>query len=74
MTIDEIREGLSGVGNSNFEEITKVIASIDTDGSGRVDYTEFLAATMERSLYMKDEKLHMAFRMLDINNDGKISK
>lgn len=29
---------------------------------------------MERNLYLKDEKLHMAFRMLDLNNDGKISK
>jgi len=29
---------------------------------------------MERSLYMKDEKLHMAFRMLDLNGDGKITK
>lgn len=74
LTVDEIREGLSGIGNNNYEEITKVISSIDTDGSGRVDYTEFLAATMERSLYMKDEKLHMAFRMLDANNDGKITK
>ena len=33
------------------------ILSIDTDGSGKVDYTEFLAATMEKSLYMKEDKL-----------------
>jgi len=31
--------------------------SIDTDGSGKIDYTEFLAATMEKSLYMKEDKL-----------------
>ncbi|KRX01612.1 Protein kinase-like domain [Pseudocohnilembus persalinus] len=74
LTVDEIREGLSGVGSSTYDEINKIISSIDTDGSGRVDYTEFIAATIERSLYMKDEKLHMAFRMLDLNNDGKISK
>lgn len=74
MTVDEIREGLSGVGSSTYDEINKIISSIDTDGSGRVDYTEFIAATIERSLYMKDEKLHMAFRMLDLNNDGKITK
>jgi calcium-dependent protein kinase len=35
--------------------------SIDTDGSGKIDYTEFLAATMEKSVYMKEEKLHSAF-------------
>jgi len=32
--------------------------SIDTDGSGKIDYTEFLAATMEKSVYMKEDKLN----------------
>lgn len=48
--------------------------SIDTDGSGKVDYTEFLAATMEKSLYMKEDKLIQAFKMLDLDDNGKISK
>ena len=47
---------------------------IDTDGSGKIDYTEFLAATMEKSLYMKEEKLMMNFKMLDLDGNGKISK
>jgi len=47
---------------------------IDTDGSGKIDYTEFLAATMEKSLYMKEEKLMMTFKMLDLDGNGKISK
>ena len=47
---------------------------MDTDGSGKIEYTEFLAATMERSVYMKEEKLHTAFKMLDIDGNGKISK
>lgn len=48
--------------------------SIDTDGSGKIDYTEFLAATMEKSVYMKEEKLHAAFSALDLNNTGRISR
>ena len=58
LTIDEIREGLANAADKNLEEVRKVISSIDTDGSGKIDYTEFLAATMERSLYMKEDKLH----------------
>lgn len=39
-------------------ELKKIIQSIDTDGNGTINYTEFLAATMEKSLYMKEEKLY----------------
>ena len=74
LTIDEIKEGLSGSTEKSYEEVRKVIESIDTDGSGKIDYTEFLAATMEKSLYMKEDKLIQAFRMLDLDNNGKISK
>ncbi len=47
--------------------------SIDTDKSGKIDYTEFLAATMETNLYLKEEKLFMAFKMFDKDGNGKIS-
>ena len=50
-----------------------MLKSIDTDGSGEIDYTEFLAATMEKSIYMKEEKLFMAFKMFDLDGSGKIS-
>ena len=34
---------------------------------------EFLAATMEKNLYLKEEKLFSAFKMFDKDGDGKIS-
>lgn len=34
---------------------------------------EFLAATMEKSLYMREEKLYQAFKMFDLDASGKIS-
>ncbi|EGR28784.1 protein kinase domain protein, partial [Ichthyophthirius multifiliis] len=74
LTIDEIRDGLTNSSDKNLEEVRKVISSIDTDGSGKIDYTEFLAATMEKSLYMKEDKLHQAFKMLDQDGNGKITK
>jgi calcium-dependent protein kinase len=35
---------------------------------------EFIAATMDKSLYLKEEKLYQAFKMLDLDKSGKISK
>ena len=34
---------------------------------------EFLAATMERSLYLKEEKLYAAFKLFDKDDDGVIT-
>ncbi|CAD8132757.1 unnamed protein product [Paramecium octaurelia] len=74
LTIDELREGLTGVTDSQQKDLANIIKSIDTDGNGTINYTEFLAATMEKSLYMKEEKLYQAFKMLDLDGSGKIDK
>lgn len=66
-------QGISAIISSDFHFIFKHY-SIDTDGSGKIDYTEFLAATMEKSIYMKEDKLHQAFKMLDQDGNGKISR
>ena len=54
----------------NFQEIFK---SLDTDGSGSINYTEFLAATIDKKIYLKQEKLFEAFKSFDKDNSGKIS-
>merc|ERR1719198_168285 len=51
-----------------------VLKKIDTDSSGVIDYTEFIAATIERTSYESEAKLWAAFRTLDLDGDGKISK
>jgi len=50
------------------------LKSVDTDGCGEINYTEFLAATIKENLYMRDENLRTAFNMFDKNRDGTIDK
>jgi len=47
--------------------------SIDTDGSGNIAYTEFIAATLEKSVYLKEEKLWSAFKAFDTDNSQTIT-
>lgn len=67
-----MRDGLKEFAGKN-KEIEDVIRSIDTDKSGEIDYTEFIAATMEKNLYLKEERLNAAFRLFDKDGDGKIT-
>ena len=71
ITIKELRDNLKDV--KNKEEIIQMMIGADTDNSGTINYTEFLAATMEQNLYLKEENLRNAFRMFDSDGSGKIS-
>ena len=55
-------------------QIHNLFKSIDVNKNFRIDYTEFLAATISEKNYIKKERLFEAFCILDKDNNGKISK
>jgi calcium-dependent protein kinase len=74
LSLDEMKKAISlnkGITCSNVEEIFK---SIDTDNSGVINYTEFIAASLDKRIYLQEEKLKDAFKLFDIDGSGKISK
>ena len=42
------------------------IKAADTDGSGAINYTEFLAATIDANIFMRRDLLQNTFKMFDI--------
>jgi len=74
LTAAEMKEGLK---RSNLKDIpqdlAEILEGIDADGSGVIDYTEFLAATLDKRSFLKEEVCWSAFRVFDANGDGKIS-
>lgn len=71
ITLKELKDGLKDV--KNKDELMSIMEGADTDGSGTINYTEFIAATMEQNLYLKEENLRTAFQMFDKDGSGKIS-
>ena len=51
-----------------------MLKAADTDGSGEIDYTEFLAATIDERIYLREDYLRNAFNMFDKDHNGSISK
>merc|ERR1712183_385200 len=55
-------------------DLQQIVDDVDADDCGIIDYTEFLAATLDQSLYMQEDVVWSAFRLFDRNGDGKISQ
>lgn len=56
-----------------IHEVQALVATMDTTGSGRLDYEEFLAATVHFSKTMSEEILFEAFAELDADGTGFIT-
>lgn len=70
LTIDELKRGLDGY--DNREKLIQILQGADTDGSGDINYSEFLAATMDEQIYLREDYLKTAFKMFDKDGSGKI--
>jgi len=72
LTLEEVKAGVGSLKDNNIN-VEEVFSSIDTDGSGVINYTEFLAASIDQKVYLKEERLYEAFRAFDKDGSGKIS-
>jgi calcium-dependent protein kinase len=75
LTVAEIRAGLTKTGLDEIPvDLQQIVAEVDADGNGLIDYTEFLAATLQKKLYIQEELCWKAFSIFDQNGDGQISR
>merc|ERR1719281_91279 len=75
LTVNEMKEGLNRCGLKEIPpDLQQIMTEVDSDGSGVIDYTEFLAATLDKKVYMAEDICWQAFRIFDRNGDGKIDK
>ena len=55
------------------EQVDALFDSVDIDGNGTIDYTEFVMATMNEKDLISQQKLKAAFRLMDKDGSGAIS-
>jgi len=75
LTLVEMKEGLEQAG---FDEIPadfkQLVEQVDVDGSGGIDYTEFLAATLDQEYYLDEAVCWRAFKTFDLDGNGVIDQ
>jgi calcium-dependent protein kinase len=76
ISFEELKKGLMSMKSNkmNEEEIRESFDAIDVDQNGKIDYTEFIAATMDEANFYKHERLLEAFESFDKDGSGQISK
>ena len=70
LTFEELKKGLAD--KANGDALLDLMKSADTDGSGEINYTEFIAATIDANIYMREDYLRTAFDMFDKDGSGMI--
>ncbi|CAK9073302.1 unnamed protein product [Durusdinium trenchii] len=69
LSIKEISDGLKAAGMKD-NDLKHILAGVDFDGSGSIEYKEFLAATLDKKHYLQEDALWSAFCVFDRNGDG----
>lgn len=70
ISLDELKTALGQ--QEGGENLYNMLKAADTDNSGEIDYTEFIAATIDTNVFMRDDYLKTAFQMFDKDGSGKI--
>eukprot|EP00928_Gymnodinium_smaydae_P039095 TRINITY_DN26793_c0_g1_i1.p1 TRINITY_DN26793_c0_g1~~TRINITY_DN26793_c0_g1_i1.p1 ORF type:complete len:571 (-),score=84.62 TRINITY_DN26793_c0_g1_i1:15-1661(-) len=71
LTLAEFKDGLGD--DRDDPDIDLLIQQMDTDGSGSIEWTEFLAALASQRLRSCRDACEDAFEILDVDGDGRIS-
>jgi len=74
LSIAELKAGMKLLGVNIPGNLDDLINSVDTDGSGVIDYTEFLAVTMDKKLYHQEDVVWAAFKRFDQDQSGTIDR
>jgi len=61
------------IGGEDDDEIKEQFFGVDIDHDNKIDFTEFIAANMDKSLYINKKKLRNAFDCFDLDKNGIIT-
>jgi len=74
ISIEELKAGYVKIyGEYADDHVRKLFRKLDRDGSGYIDYSQWVVATINKNKLLTPEKLKAAFLLFDTDRGGSIS-
>ena len=76
ISLEEMKSGLKAtqiMGSLEDDEWDEILKAMDTNGDGKIDFNEFVAATFDRKKLISQANIKAVFDMFDQDRSGTIS-
>jgi calcium-dependent protein kinase len=71
---EELQIGLAKINYSMSDfELNDLVDKLDNNKNNQIDFTEFVAAAIDRAKLLSEDKMRKCFKQFDKDNSGKIS-
>eukprot|EP00928_Gymnodinium_smaydae_P029353 TRINITY_DN22129_c0_g1_i2.p1 TRINITY_DN22129_c0_g1~~TRINITY_DN22129_c0_g1_i2.p1 ORF type:complete len:454 (+),score=137.31 TRINITY_DN22129_c0_g1_i2:527-1888(+) len=74
VTVEELRQVFVKVGVNVPQDLTMLMKGSGTDGNDTIEYTEFIAAAMDKKAILKEDVVWEAFKIFDQDGNGTVTK
>jgi len=74
VTVEELRGAFSKAGVDIPGDLALLAVQAGTDGNDTIEYTEFIAAAMDKKKILKEEVVWEAFKIFDIDGSGTVTR
>ena len=72
LSLQDIEDGFRELKLQNIDKMMENVKLGDSDNCGHINYTEFIAATMDQNFYLNERNVRAAFDMFDKDGCGHI--
>ncbi len=69
----KVFKNLLGMDSKAEEEVETIFNKMDNDKNGYIEYQEFIIASIDKSIFLKEENLKFAFKFFDKDGSGNIT-
>ena len=73
LSMQEIKQAFKD-SSMNADDVDRIFRTLDTNGDGLINYSEFLAATVDKKKALTMQNLQFAFHHFDVDNSGFITE